>query len=137
MKEVKEEWRAIPGFEGLYEVSSIGRVKSLERKVRCGSGYGDGSFRHVAERMLSLTKNTTYVLVALSKDNKQRSRSVHQLVAIAFLDHTPNGHMIIVDHKNGDKHDNRVENLQLITQIENMARALGYVCPHCGKKATD
>ena len=107
----KENFRSIIGYEGLYEVSDLGRVKSLKRKnvpkdrILKGCPDKDG-----------------YLQLGLCKDGKKKQRTIHQLVAIAFLNHTPNGNKgLNVDHiKNNQRTNNRLDNLQLLTQIDNL-----------------
>lgn len=104
---MEEEWRKVEGFEG-YEISNQGRVKSLKREK---------------ERILRSTKDTTgYLIVGLSNNNIAKTKRVHQLVAIAFLNHKPCGLKLVVDHINDDPLDNRVENLQVVTQSKNMGK---------------
>ena len=132
-----ERWLPVKGYEGSYEVSNMGRVKSLERSVSCG---GKGGRMIVAGKMLSVASKMRYFMVGLSKEGKTKSCSIHQLVAIAFLNHIPDGHNVVVDHINSDTRDNRVSNLQLITQIENVKKPRAkyrkkkhnYSCPNCG-----
>lgn len=94
-----EEFRDIPGYEGLYQVSNLGNVKSLPR-----------------EKIKKLSKgNNGYLQVTLNYNGKRKTRTVHQLVAVAFLNHTPCMHKLVVDHINDDKLDNRVTNLQIVT----------------------
>lgn len=104
----KEIWKDIPEYEGKYQVSNLGRVKSL--------WFGK-------EKIMKLQLNTHgYYSIKLSKDLKKRGYDIHKLVAIAFLNHVPNGYTLVVDHINDIKTDNRVENLQLITNRENSRR---------------
>ena len=113
-----EIWKEIKGFEG-YEVSNLGRVKSLARTVI----YSNGRVQDYKDKVLknSLLSNG-YFRVSLYKKSKMKARTIHQLVAETFLNHTPNGYKLVVDHINNVKTDNRLENLQLITARENNSK---------------
>ena len=101
----KEIWKDIHGYEGMYQVSNLGRVKS---------------FIGISERILKHNAgNRGYFFFRLYKNRKPKTFTTHQLVAMSFLGHVPNGHELVVNHKNLNKHDNRVENLEIITQREN------------------
>jgi hypothetical protein len=106
-----EIFKDIPGYEGLYQVSNLGNVKSLERiAIRQKKGNCI-----VKERILKPANNGHgYYHVVLFKDGKRKTMTIHIIVARAFLDHVPNGHKIEVDHKNDIRTDNRLENLQLL-----------------------
>jgi hypothetical protein len=107
----KEVWKQIKDYEGIYEVSSLGRVKSLKfNKQRILKG-GLGAMG--------------YVKVILCKSNTKKNITVHQLVAMAFLNHTQNGHKLVIDHINDNKTDNRLENLQIVTQRFNSCKTQG------------
>lgn len=102
-----EEWRDIKGFEGLYQVSNLGRVKSLKRFVRantCG-------IRGISEKILSACiSNSGYLSVVLCKNGKHKPISVHRLVAETFL---PNPiDYKEVNHKDEDKLNNLLDNLE-------------------------
>lgn len=125
----EEIWKDIPNYEGIYKVSSLGSIKSLER-FRFGN---KGAMTIVNSRTLATSINRNgYVTVCLSKNSKKKTRTIHQLVAMAFLNHKPNGHKIVVDHINNIRTDNRLENLQLITQRENTSRNKTSKCKYTG-----
>ena len=111
--EEKEIWKDIEGFEGMYQVSNMNRVKSLERTVRNGRGY-----RTVPERILKPEKNRYgYLQVNLWKDGKMKMYLVHRLVASAFLEN-PMGYTEI-NHKDEDKTNNVVSNLEWCSRSYN------------------
>ena len=113
-----EDWRPVVGFEGLYEVSNRGGVRSLDRVLLRG--------RHpiaLKGRMLLGTVSVRgYSVVSLRQPGQsQQKRYVHQLVAIAFLVREPQH--TEVNHLDGDKQNNTVANLEWCTREENMAHA--------------
>ena len=117
---MNEIWKDIPEYEGLYQVSNIGRVKSLPKKIN-----NRHSFYISKEKLRKHTVNKHgYISIGLCKNGKYKQFRVHQLVAMAFLNHRLGG-KLVVDHINEDKLDNRVENLQMITQRENTIRSMG------------
>lgn len=110
-----EEWRDIAGYEGLYQISNLGNVKSLIR--------WKGTHYLPTEKSLQKTKTTTgYWKVELTKDKVKKSLRVHRLVAIAFI---PNNEgKPHVNHRDGNPLNNNVDNLEWCTQKENVAHAL-------------
>lgn len=107
-----EIWKDVKGYEGEYLVSNMGRVKSIKKKF--------GKFEH--ETILKpATVWTGYQRINLVKDKKSKSIFVHRVVAEAFLDNPEN--KPIINHINGDRTDNRVENLEWCTQKENCNRS--------------
>jgi hypothetical protein len=117
--EQPEEWRPVVGYEGLYDVSNRGRVRSLPRVVR--GCHGSTQLRR--GRILKPRPNMDgYPGVILCHPTKRkRGRTVHILVAAAFIGPRPLG--LIINHKDGVKTNCRPDNLEYITQGENVAHA--------------
>ena len=100
-----EIWKDVPGYEGLYQVSNWGQVKSLK--------FGK-------ERILKPSANSRgYLRVALSKDGKAKTYRIHQLVAMVFLDHQPDGMNIVINHLDNNPLNNKLDNLELVRQWYN------------------
>ena len=115
-KEV-EIWKDIPEYEGYYQASNLGRIRSLDRTVV----FSDGRKRFCKGRVMKGGVNKGYRLTTLCINGIGRSFMFSQLVAMTFLGHEPNGQTLVVDHINGDKSDNRVENLRIVTQRANIS----------------
>jgi len=116
---MKETWKDIPGYEGLYQVSDLGRVRSLDRVMNNGV-HGYATYKG---RVLKVHENAKgYLKADLSKDGRRKTIKVHQLVAMAFLGHKRCGMKLIVDHIDNNRKNNRVDNLQLITNRENLSK---------------
>ena len=113
-----ENWKDIAGYEGLYQVSNLGRVKSLSRLRKT---YGKRTYQTKELLMDVQLSEKGYLRVCLSKNGKQTSYFVHRLVAIAFLENK--NHYPVINHINGNKLDNRVENLEFCTQSHNVKEA--------------
>ena len=118
----KEIWKPISGYEESYEVSDLGRVKSLMRITVNKSN--PNRLYHIEERILQLVNRsgpTSYFCVCLQKNGLTKQFNVHRIVAEAFLpDWDPN---LQVNHLNGNKQDNRISNLEMCTQSGNMKHA--------------
>ncbi len=109
-----EEWRAIPSYEGFYEVSSLGRVKSLPRVVE----RKDNRSQSVRGGILKLAKNQHgYLQIGLKIANTRKNKEVHTLVALAFIGPRPEG--LIVLHGENGRLDNSVGNLSYGTYKQN------------------
>ena len=115
----QEVWKDVIGYEGLYQVSSLGRVKSLGRKKGAGSG---NKFRPVILMKTNATSKDGYIRVSLCLKGISKSHKIHKLVAINFLGHVPCGMDIVVDHIDCNKQNNQVSNLQLISNRENATK---------------
>lgn len=114
----KEVWKDVQGYEGIYEISNFGRVKSVARTKKCGD-----MTLHYKERIKSINKNAYgYPCVTLCKNGKSTARPIHILVATAFIDNPENKPH--VDHINTDKSDYRIENLRWCTVKENANNVL-------------
>ena len=112
-----EIYKDIPTYEGIYQASNLGNIKSLSRTVN----NGRGGFTLIRERVLKLSVDSTgYNTVVLSVNGKKKTIKVHQLVAVTFLNHTPNGSKLVVDRINNNRLDNKLSNLQIITQRQNI-----------------
>lgn len=121
-----EEWRPVPGYEGRYEVSDQGRVRSLDRVVRT---YNGGSYTRKGALMHPTKDTFGHLQVRLSPGKgKGQMFQVHRLVAMAFLGPRPDG--LHTRHLNGDPTDNRAENLAFGTGAENQIDCYRY-----GKKS--
>lgn len=106
MTQSNEKFVPIKGFENFYNISNYGRVFSKPRKSWNGRGY-----KNEGNKILKLKDNGHgYKYVILNKNNKHTSKYIHRLVAEHFLNNSNNYKQI--NHKNGDKADNRVENLE-------------------------
>ena len=115
---MQEEWRDIEGYERLYQVSSLGRVKSVERQNTYKNNGKVKTF-HKKERILSLVNGRyNYKLVTLAKKGKRTMYRVHRLVAEAFIPNPDNKPQ--VNHIDEDKSNNRADNLNWMTAMENM-----------------
>jgi hypothetical protein len=108
---MEEIWKDIVGFEGLYQVSNLGNVKRFFYKMALKENLIGKSIDRYG-----------YVKRILSKKGKGYNFTEHRLVALAFIDNPEN--KATINHKNGIKTDNRVENLEWCTNQENMRHAI-------------
>ena len=113
--DTEEEFRDIEGYEGIYQASNLGRIKSLTRL--------DARGHKLKEIILNPTiSGRGYLTVSLYNKSKRKSITIHKLIAITFLNHDPCGMNIVVDHIDGDKLNSNLDNLQLITQRKNASK---------------
>lgn len=125
------QWKAIPGYEGSYEVSDDGQVRSVDRYVR--NGRGQGYLRFHRSRIRSLYSDKSgYIRVTLKRDGVARTHLVHHLVLEAFVGPKPVGKEC--RHLNGNPVDNRLENLVWGTSAENKFDTVSHGNHHAAKK---
>jgi len=118
----KEIWKPVRGYEGLYEISSRGRIKSMN--------YNNTGKEGVMSPTIS---QRGYYCLYIWKDKKKKRFNIHILVAMAFLDHVPNGLKgLIIDHIDNNKLNNFVENLQKTTVRVNVSKDRKGNCKHTG-----
>lgn len=108
---MKEVWKDVKGFENVYMISSYGRLASIR----------NGNF-HILSNVNS--KGGYFSVILKTNNGKKRHTRIHRLVYESFIGELPNGEKMHVHHINGNKQDNRVENLQLISCTEHHAQHL-------------
>lgn len=104
-----EEWKEVKNYEGIYEISNLGNIKSLNYK------------KTKKEKILKKSIGSNgYLTIKLCKKGIAKTRTLHQLVVESFLSYIPDGtQKLVVNHINFIRTDNRVENLEIITMREN------------------
>lgn len=115
---MKETWRPIKGLEGEYEASNFGRVRSIDRFIT-NPGNPNGGYRQYGKLLIACAAKNGYNVVNIGK--RRGTKYVHRLVATAFLGEIPQG--MTINHKDGDKSNNRIENLEIVTYRENHLHA--------------
>jgi hypothetical protein len=112
-----EIWKPIPEYEGFYEASSLGNVRSIDRVV---------NNQKIKGVMLTKKyyKNDGYYKITLCKNGKREKMCLHQAIAMTFLGHTRCGiNGLVVDHIDEDKTNNTLSNLQLLTARQNTSKS--------------
>lgn len=116
-----EQWRDIDGFEGMYQVSDLGRVRSLERTVKMVRYGKEYDMHHKGRILKTIVMKDGYESIQIFKDSKHHTYKVHRLVAKAFLPNPDN--LPEVNHKDGNKCNNTSENLEWCTRGHNIRHA--------------
>jgi|AntAceMinimDraft_18_1070375.scaffolds.fasta_scaffold92334_2 hypothetical protein len=127
-----EEWKDVKGYEGYYEVSNLGRVRSLDRVIDLVNPLTGGEIKRKG-KLLKQRELFGYMLVNLCVHDRRKNTRVHRMVTEAFLDNPDN--KPYVNHKNGIKSDNRLYNLEWVTGSENNIHAFKTgLATACNKK---
>ena len=114
-----EIWKDAKNFEGYYQVSNYGRIKTIPRKVKAGTGH-----RIVKSKIKTpLISGDGYLISRLYKNNREYCVQVHQLVAFSFIGDYPHEDSVI-DHIDFDKTNARLDNLRFISNRENVIRSI-------------
>lgn len=133
---MREIWKDIDGYEGLYQISDLGKIKSLQRwKPNHNQTGFTGTFKLLEEKILKpKVDRKGYLFVELHKNGKSKHYKVHRLVAKAFIPNPDNKPQ--VNHINGNKTDNKKENLEYCTNYENQKHAwlIGLQKPRISEK---
>lgn len=112
-----EIWKDLPGNEGTYQISNLGRVKTLDRVIKCGKNIK----KHIPEKVMAIRSHAGYKTVTIRIDSKTKVCSIHRLVAKTFLPN-PNNYKC-VNHIDGNKENNAVNNLEWCNYSHNMKHA--------------
>ena len=119
MEKIIEEWRDIPGYEGLYQVSNLGRVKSMERVIHFPANHRNKAYSRIQKERI-VRPITMGGYLGFNVGNKKKMY-VHRAVALAFIPNPDN--KTDVNHIDGDKYNNQLENLEWVTRKGNMRHA--------------
>jgi len=115
----KEIWKDIPEYEGIYQVSNLGNVKSLERVVLNKGKYPFLSKEKILKPYLTGKKGNQYFTFKLFKNGVKKNLRANQLVMIAFLNYTPDGHKSVIMHIDENPLNNNLSNLKIGSNREN------------------
>jgi hypothetical protein len=115
----QEKFKDIPNYEGFYQASDLGRIKSLSRIAVRKKGGNYKKETMILNQKIYVENQYAYVNLYKSENKKY---SVHQLIAITFLNHIPCRYKFVVDHINNIKADNRLENIQIVTNRVNTTK---------------
>lgn len=115
----QETWKEVDGYNGIYLVSNLGRVKSIDHYIRNKHDSRSLKKGRILKQSMSVKG---YLQVSLSKNTKRFSTGAHRLVALHFIPNPQNKPQ--VNHINGIKHDNRMQNLEWCTNSENQIHAV-------------
>jgi hypothetical protein len=127
---MKEVWKAAVGYEGIYEVSNLGEVRTVEGKTTHSVRGGVRTWKQRILKQRTSRHNT--LRVTLYKNKRHKTINVHRLIAMAFLEKVEGKEF--VNHIDGDSQNNRVDNLEWCTTAENNQHAIDTGLNQCGHK---
>lgn len=114
-EEIEERWLPIKEYSGVYEVSDMGRVRSIDRSITTSNS----ETKFVHGKIIRVSKNPHgYSVVKLSRNGTVKHYQVHRLVLLSFLGRENS--KTVANHKNSNRNDNRLTNLEWVTQAQNM-----------------
>lgn len=120
---MEEKWKDIPNYEGFYQASTFGRIRSLDRTVMQQNSHGFISSHNFHGRIITPNiNNHGYLYLCLCKDGKHWYAKVHRLIAMTFLPNLQN--LSDVNHKDGNKTNNQVGNLEWCSHSDNQKHAI-------------
>lgn len=122
---MNEIWKDIKGYEGLYQVSNLGRVKSLSRIYKHNYFGRETKYKKSKDKILNVNKNQGYGHVILCKNGKCKQKLLHRILAKAFIPNIENKPNI--NHIDGNGLNNSLENLEWCTQKENVRHAINHL----------
>lgn len=120
MSVLKEEWKDIPGFEGLYQASALGRIKAVEGKVTYSARHGKRIWKERILKYRGMPKHGHRV--ALYKNKQCYDFSVARLIGMTFLG-VPEDEKMTINHMDGNRLNNRIENLEWLSLRDNVRHA--------------
>ena len=114
---MNEQWKPVKGYEGIYEVSNLGRVRSLPRPKTSRNASGEFTFTTKPKILRTFTQRGGYQRVSFGKGKNKKAFMVHRLVGMAFVPGYREG--LFINHKDENPRNNRADNLEWVTTSEN------------------
>jgi hypothetical protein len=115
----EEIWKDVPGYEGVYQASSFGKIRSMDREVPHGNGGGRRSLKGITLKTDANINGAGYMYATLSLNGVYKKLAVHQIIAMAFFGHKPHGYKNVVNHIDGNRLNNHANNIEVVTTREN------------------
>lgn len=127
---MKEEWRTVVGYEGLYEISNLGRARALDRRIGCRWG-GTRRWRGIV--LQPIVASNGYPFVSVCRNGKRKQMSIHRMVLESFVGPRPSG--MEACHNDGVRTNCRLDNLRYDTRTNNAADRKTHGTEHVGERA--